>query len=111
VTRPGEFNQCIISYVTDAGVTMTASEKLTMAQAVGNPIVALRTNQGIPERWHYRYIRIVTIYGGRTYWRKVIISSAQNPIFVGTKKTLLIDGIVWQVWERKGESRRGPYQT
>lgn len=90
---------------------MTTSQKRSLAVAVRNPIVPQRTNQGIPERWHYRYIRIVTVYGGEIYWRKVIISNANNPIFTGSQKTLNIDGVIWQIWERKGESRRGPFQT
>jgi len=111
MTLPGEFNQVIIAYTTDDGVVMTTSQKIGMAQAVNNPIVAMRSNQGIPERWQYRHIRIVTVYGGTIYWRRCVISNPNNPIFVGTQKTINIQGVVWQIWERKGESRRGPFHS
>jgi hypothetical protein len=104
---PGEFNQHAIRYVADDGQTFTVSQKLSNAIAVGNTVVPRGNNQGFPERWRLRYIWCATIYGGKYYKRQIIVGDANNPVFVGTKKTVQLDGQTWMVKGRKGESTRG----
>lgn len=111
MTRPGEFDKAIIAYTTEGGEILTVNQKRSLAVAVGNLIVPTRGRQGIPERWRYRYITIVTVYGGKYYARRVVIAHPVNPLWTGQQNSLQIDGVIWRVTERRGEYRRGPYPT
>lgn len=108
MTAPGEFNQAIVAYTSDTGDVFTISMRESNALLVGNTIVDTRSNQGIPEFWNLRFIRLQTVSGGRTYQRKIIISNPNNPLFTGSQRLLNIDGVVWIVTGCKGERMRGP---
>lgn len=111
MTLPGECNQAIIIYTSDGGEVLTLSQKRETALAVGNPISATRSIQGLPEKWKLRYISIMTVRNGALYERRVVICSNQNPLFTGLQNTVRISGWIWQVTGRHGENRRGPFAT
>lgn len=110
MTFPGEFDQAIVEYTSDTGEKFTISQKQTNALALGNAIVSERGKQGTPEFWNLRYIIVQYVLpsNNRTYQRKYVISSATNPLFLGTQKTLNLDGVQWLVTGCKGERMRGP---
>lgn len=108
MTLPGEFNQCIVAYTSDTGVVFTISQCQQNAIIVSNPIVGTRTNQGIPEFWNLRYVRLQCVVGSKTYQRKIVIADPNNPIFKGTQRTVNIEGQIWLVTGCKGERMRGP---
>jgi hypothetical protein len=107
VSVPGEFNQSAIVYVTDGGIAFSISQKRSNALAVGNTLTTRGNAQGTPERWRLRYIIAVTIYGGRFYKRRIHIGSVRNPVFTGDRSTITLDGTIWKVTGRHGESSRG----
>lgn len=112
MTLPGEFKQCIVNYFTDDGTLLTVSQKRSVAQAVHNPITQLRgKSQGVPERGRLRTITIATTRGGEYFTREIFICNKANPLWTGAQRTVVIDGWTWQVIERRGEYRRGPFAT
>lgn len=113
MTSPGEFDQVIIAYFSDDGETYTISMKAELALALDNPIVETRTNQGVPEKWRFRTITIVTVLTSpfRSYQRELIVSDPNNPYFLGTTNTINIGGTTWRITARRGEKRRGPFAT
>ena len=108
MTLPGAFDQAIVAYTSDTGTVFTISQRRDNALLVGNQIVSERTNQGIPEFWNLRFIRLQTVHLGRTYQRKIVIGSPTNPLFTGMQRLLNIDGVTWIVTGCKGERMRGP---
>lgn len=108
---PGEGNQVICRYITDAGEVLTINMKRELAINVSNQVTDVRTVQGKPEMWKLRSITIQTISGNRLYKRRITICNHNNPLFLGTQQTLNVDGVVWRVTGRRGERRRGPYAS
>jgi hypothetical protein len=111
MTRPGEFEQAIYAYRTDEGEILTISLKRSLADLVGNPQVPMRLAQGRPERWHFRTITIQTVFGSEVFTRRIVICDPRNPLFRGTQNLLPIDGVMWRVTSRRGEYRRGPFES
>ena len=111
MTLPGEFNHSIIAYTSDNGTTYTYSQKTELATLVANTIVPYRFEQAIPERWRLRTITIATVYGGRYYTRRIVIGSNTNPLYIGFRNSVDIQGVTWRVIGRTGEYRRGPAQA
>lgn len=111
MTRPGEFEQAVYAYLTDENQVITISLKRSLADLVGNQQVTQRFAQGKPERWKLRTITIQALSGGELYSRRVVICEAENPLFKGTQNFIAIDGVLWRVTSRRGEYRRGPFET
>lgn len=112
MSLPGENNQYIVNYLTDTGEVIQISQKAKDSTAVGNIRAPFRQRQGPPPRWKLRYIRIQIVRDGWRYERKIVISDANNLLFRSDgPKTVNIDGAIWTVVGRVGESARGPYSV
>jgi len=108
MASPGDFKQIIVQYISDSGRIFSFSQTARNARAVRNVILPVRGVQGVPERWKMRYIIIQSLIRGEVYTRRIKIGNVNNPLFTGEQNTLQLDGVVWRVVARRGESSRGP---